>query len=74
MYQVPNMQNTNTIKLAFLKTCIFCVCNFLSIKSIFYSLTYYFLTRFLVTTSVFNRASPTVTSSALSSIPILEYP
>ena len=54
--------------------CVFCVCNFFSIKFIFYFFTYYFLTRFLVTTSVFKRASPIATLSALSSNLILEYP
>ena len=72
MNQVPNMQNTNTIKTCIFEK-VFCVCNFLSIKSIFYTFTYYFLTRFLVTTSVFKRASPIAMSSALSSSPILEY-
>jgi len=37
MYEVANMQNTNTRKTYFLKMCIF-VCDFLGIKSIFYIL------------------------------------
>ena len=57
------MQNISTIKNCISIIVYFCVCNFLSIKSIFYTFTYYFLIRFLVTTSVFKRASPIATSS-----------
>ena len=37
MYQVPNMQNTNMENLYF-ENVYFCVCDFLNIKSIFYTL------------------------------------
>ena len=66
----PNMQNTNTIKTCIFQNCVFCMCNFLSITTIFYTLTTN--TKALHDYKIFNRASLLMTFESLSFNPVFE--
>ena len=58
------MQNTNTIKICIFKIVYFCVCDFLSIKSIFYTLHILFSYKTDMSIRVFKWTSLIATSSA----------